>query len=193
MFLAAATLNHILAQNAWATQRLAPLAGKTFAVQAAPLPGLAFTIQADGLVKDAAADALPEATLSATPDALLRYFTVKPRDPSLIGISGDAQLGEEIGHVLAHIQWEAEEDLSKLFGDVIAHRLSGMARGWWEWRRDSVLSLATAASEYFTEERPLIAKKSRIEQFTQEVHEVHDAVDALAARIERLSAAELKP
>jgi ubiquinone biosynthesis protein UbiJ len=187
MFLAAATLNHVLAQNEWARQRLAPLAGKIFSLQAAPLPSLSFTIQADGLVKDAASDAMPAATLSATPDALLRYFTVEPRDPNLIRISGDTQMGQEIGHVLAHISWEAEEDLSKLFGDVIAHRLAGFARGWWEWRKDSVLSLATAASEYFTEERPLIAKKSRIAQFTQDVQQVHDAVDTLASRIERLS------
>lgn len=187
MLLAAATLNHVLAQNAWAVQRLAPLAGKTFAVQAAPLPSLAFTIQSDGLLKDAASDAAPDTTLSATPDALLRYFTVEPRDPSLIRIEGDTQLGEEIGHVLAHIDWEAEEDLSRIFGDVIAHRLAGFARGWWEWRRDSVLSLATAATEYFTEERPLIAKKSRIEQFAHEVSEVRDAVDQLEARIARLS------
>jgi ubiquinone biosynthesis protein UbiJ len=190
MFLAAATLNHVLAQNAWATQRLAPLAGKTFAVQAAPLPTLAFTIQPDGSVKDAAPDAVPEATLSATPDALLRYFTVEPRDPSLIHISGDAQFGEEIGHVLAHISWEAEEDLSRIFGDVIAHRLAGFARGWWDWRKDSVLSLVTATTEYFTEEQPLIAKKTRVEQFAHEVAEVHDAVERLEARIARLNASE---
>jgi ubiquinone biosynthesis protein UbiJ len=187
MFLAAATLNHILAQNAWALRRLAPLAGRTFAVQAFPLPTLRFTIQPEGSLRDAAPDAVAEATLSATPDALLRYFTVEPRDPRLIRISGDAVVGEEIGHVLAHISWEAEEDLSRVFGDVIAHRLAGFARGWWEWRRDSVLSLATAAAEYFTEERPLIAKRSHIEAFAREVGDVSQAVDQLEARIAHLS------
>lgn len=187
MFLAAATLNHVLAQNAWAMQRLAPLAGKTFAVQAFPLPTLSFTIQPEGSLRDAAPDAEAEATLSATPDALLRYFTVEPRDPRLIHIHGDAAFGEEIGHVLAHISWEAEEDLSRVFGDVIAHRLAGFARGWWEWRRDSVLSLATAATEYFTEERPLIAKRIHIEAFAREVGATRDAVDALEKRIDKLT------
>lgn len=190
MFLAAATLNHVLAQNAWAMQRLTPLAGKTFAVQAAPLPALAFTVQPDGSVKDAASDAVADATLSATPDALLRYFTVEPRDPNLIRISGDAQFGEKIGHVLAHISWEAEEDLSRLFGDVIAHRLAGFARGWWDWRKDGVLSLVTATTEYFTEERPLIAKRSHMEQFWREVGDVRQAVDRLEARVARLTTSE---
>jgi ubiquinone biosynthesis protein UbiJ len=187
MFLAAATLNHVLAQNDWAMQRLAPLAGKTFAVQAFPLPTLRFTIRPEGSLRDAAPDVVVEATLSATPDSLLRYFTVEPRDPALIHISGDAAFGEEIGHVLAHISWEAEEDLSRIFGDVIAHRLAGFARGWWEWRKDGVLSLATAATEYFTEERPLIAKRAHIEAFAREVNEVQAAVARLEARIARLS------
>jgi ubiquinone biosynthesis protein UbiJ len=187
MLLAATTLNHVLAQNAWAMQRLAPLAGKTFALQAAPLPAITFTIQADGQVKSAAPGAPAAATLSATPDALLRYFTVAPHDPNLIRILGDHALGAEIGHVLAHISWEAEEDLSRLFGDVIAHRLFGFARHWVEWRKQSALSLVTAASEYFTEERPLIAKRSRIAQFAQDVDAVRNATDLLESRIKTLS------
>jgi len=186
MLLAAATLNHVLAQNPWALQRLTPLAGKTFAIHAAPLPTLSFTIQPEGTLKNASPGASAEATLSATPDALLRYFTVEPHDPTLIHMTGDTQLGAEIGHILAHISWEAEEDLSRLFGDVIAHRLAGFTRGWFDWRKQSVLNLATAASEYFTEERPLIAKHSHIEQFAQEVDAMREATDQLEVRIQKL-------
>jgi ubiquinone biosynthesis protein UbiJ len=186
MLLAASTLNHILAQNAWATQRLAPLAGKTFAVQAAPLPALGFTIQADGTLHSALPGAPPETTLSATPDALLRYFTVKPHDPSLIHIAGDRELGAEIGHVLAHISWEAEEDLSRVFGDVIAHRLTGFARNWFEWRKQAALSFVTAASEYFTEERPLIASRNGLAQFARDVDAVRSATELLEVRIQKL-------
>ena len=186
MLFAAATLNHILAQNTWAMQRLQPLSGKTFAVQAAPLPTLSFSVLPDGSVSDAATSAMADATLSATPDALLRYFSVEPRDPALIKLSGDAALGAEIGHILAHISWEAEEDLSRLFGDIIAHRMAGFGRDLWAWRKQSALNLATAASEYFTEERPLIAKRSHIEQFAQEVDRVRITTDLLEARIETL-------
>lgn len=185
MFLAAAPLNHVLAQNAWAVQRLTPLAGKTFAVQAAPLPTLNFTIQPDGMLKSAMPGTPPDATLGATPDALLRYFTVAPHDPALIRIDGDQALGTEIGHVLAHISWEAEEDLSRLFGDVVAHRLAGFARDFLGWRKQSLLDLAAAGGEYFTEERPLIASRARIAQFTREVDAVRTAVDQLEVRIQK--------
>lgn len=186
MLLAAATLNHILAQNAWALQRLIPLSGKTFALQAAPLPTLTFTLLPDGYVADAAPETLAETSLSTTPDALLRYFAVQPRDPSLIHMSGDTQLGTEIGHILAHITWEAEEDLSRLFGDILAHRMAGLGRDLWQWRKQSALNLAAAASEYFTEERPLIAKQAHIAQFAHEVNAVREATDLLDIRVQKL-------
>jgi ubiquinone biosynthesis protein UbiJ len=186
LILAAAALNHVLAQNAWAMQALVPLAGKTFALNTPPFPAVSFTVQPEGSVKDAASDAIPDTTLSATPDALLRYFVVEPHDAALIRISGDAELGRQIGHLLAHMTWEAEEDLSRVFGDVIAHRLASLARGWWDWRKQSVLSLAQAATEYFTEERPLIAKPAQLEHFARDVATTRDAVDALARRVEKL-------
>ena len=186
MLFASASLNHLLAQNAWAQQRLAPLAGKSFAVHAAPLPALTFTIQPDGQVQDAASGVQADATLGATPDTLLRYLTQEPRDTNLLRITGDSQFGAKIGDILAHLSWEAEEDLSRVVGDVMAHRVAGLARGLWAWQKQSALNVATAASEYFTEERPLIAKRMHVEQFARDVDTVRLAVDRLELRIQKL-------
>lgn len=186
MLFAAASFNHLLAQNAWAQQRLTRLAGKSFSLHAAPLPALTFTIQPDGQVQDAAADVQADATLGATPDTLLRYLTQEPRDTSLLRITGDSQIGAEISDVLAHLSWEAEEDLSRVVGDVMAHRMGDLARGFWAWQKQSALNVAAAASEYFTEERPLIAKRMHIEQFACDVDTVRRAVDHLELRILKL-------
>ena len=186
MWFASAPLNHVLAQNAWAMQRLAPLAGRTFSIQGFPLPALAFTIQADGSVHDALPKVPTETTLSATPDALLRYFLVEPHDPALIHIGGDTALGEEIGHVLAHLDWEAEEDLSRLFGDIVAHRLTGFAKSWLGWRKETAWNVAAATSEYISEEQPMIASLGRLAQFTEDVATVSAAVEQLENRIEKL-------
>ena len=186
MLLAAASFNHLLAQNAWAQQRLAPLAGKSFAVHAAPLPALTFTILLDGQVQDAAFGVQADATLGATSDTLLRYLTQKPRDTSLLRITGDRQFGAEIGDILAHLSWEAEEDLSRVVGDVMAHRMADLARSLWAWQKQSALNVAAAASEYFTEERPLIAKRMHIEQFARDVDTVRLTVERLELRIQKL-------
>lgn len=183
---AAAALNHVLAQNAWAQARLARFAGRTFRLGLTPF-ALTFRVGEDGLL-GSAADAQPDASLSATPDALARYFLVTPHDPKLIRIEGDAAFGAELGHVFAHLSWEAEEDLSRVFGDILAHRIVGFARGLWDWRGEAALRIAKAVAEYFTEERPLLARPDQVQGFMREVDALRDATARLEKRIERLAA-----
>lgn len=185
MNLAVAALDHLLAQNPWARDRLAPFAGRCFSLDPFPLPRLSATITADGRVVDPRGQ-MPDAILAASPDALLRFLLLEPHDPSLIRIHGDHALGEVLREVLPRLEWEAEEDLSRLFGDVLGHRLAAFGRAWWRWRTQSVLSLAQALGEYLTEEKPLLAKRADLERFAREVAETAAAVDALAARAEGL-------
>ncbi len=183
---AAAALNHVLAQNAWAMERLARHAGRTFRLGVAPF-ALTFRIEENGHVTPCT-DAAPEASLIATPDALARYFLVTPHDPRLIRIEGDAALGTELGHVFAHLSWEAEEDLARVFGDILAHRMVGLARRLWDWQSEAGQRLARALAEYFTEERPLLAKPDEVRDFMQEVDALRDAAARLEKRIEQLAA-----
>ena len=180
----AAAFNHVLAQNAWAQAKLALYAGKTFQLR---LPPAAFnlTLDASGAVRPAS-EGMPNATLSATPSGFLRYLSVEPRDLNLIALEGDAEFGAALRETLSQITWEAEEDLSRLFGDVLAHRIAGFAKGWFSWREQSIKGLALSASEYFTEEKPLLAKPRQLTQFWQEVTALQTAVDDLERRIQKL-------
>lgn len=186
MRLAASVFNHLLAQNAWATHRLARVAGQSFRIVTPPL-ALTFTIDEQGLVY-AAAGSAAQATLTLTPDALLRYLATTPRDADLIRIEGDAAFGAELRAIFSQLSWEAEEDLSRFFGDVIAHRLAGTARDLWAWRKQTALNFAHAAAEYLTEEQPLIAKPRHLKTFAQDVDTLHNAVMALEQRIGKLNA-----
>lgn len=185
MQLAVSALNHVLAQNPGARERLAAFAGMAFALDGFPLPRLAFTIAEDGSVTDPRGQA-PDAVLSATPDALLRFLLVRPRDRSLIRIHGHHAFGEAVTEVLMGLEWEAEEDLSRLFGDVLGHRLAAFGRAFWGWRMQSAQSLASALVEFLTEERPLLAKRADLERFAAEAAELAAAVERLEARIARL-------
>lgn len=185
MLLAAPALNHLLAQNAWARDRLAAHAGKIFQLRVPPVM-VNFTIGEDGLLTQAATDAPIGAALFALPGTLARYALITPRDPSLITIEGDVEFGALLRDTLAQLKWEAEEDLSKVVGDVLAHRIAGFARDMLAWRLNAATSVAHSAAEYVTEERPLIAKHRHVEQFTQDVAATTQAVDALEQRIEKL-------
>ncbi|MEO1766330.1 ubiquinone biosynthesis accessory factor UbiJ [Thiobacter aerophilum] len=185
MQLAVSLLNHVLAQNPGARERLASFSGLCFALDGFPLPRFAFTITEDGSLAAPRGQA-PDAVLSASPDALLAYLLVQPRDRSLIRIHGYHAFGEAVAEVLSGLEWEAEEDLARLFGDVLGHRLAAFGRAWWDWRLKSAQSLARALAEFLTEERPWLAKRADIERFAAEVASLAASVEQLEARIARL-------
>jgi len=182
---ATAALNHLLSQNPSARKRLAPFAGLCFAVDPFPLPRLAFIVTPEGGVAEPGGQA-PDAVLAATPDALLRYLLVSPHDLSAIRIHGYHPFGEVVAQVLAGLEWDAEEDLSHFFGDVLAHRLVAFGRAWWRWRLDSVLRLGEALTEYLTEEQPILAKGADLARFRAEVEALAARLEALESRIAHL-------
>lgn len=177
-------INHVLRQNIWALDRLKRLAGKTVCFRVSPF-NLTIMIQQDGSVAEARSDA-PNATLSATPSALLRYFASEPRDARLIEIAGDAGMAADIGSVLSQLQWEAEEDLSRVFGDIAAHRIIGIGGALLEWRKQAISSVAQSFAEYWTEEAPILAKPVPVQKFLNDVDDLRDATERLEQRIERL-------
>ena len=181
----AAAFNHVLAQNAWSQAKLVPFAGKLFQLKLLPAV-LTFALDESGLVQEA--KGVPAATLSATPSSFLRFLTGKPRDLNLITIEGDIEFGAALREILSQLTWEAEEDLSRLFGDVLAHRIAGLSKSLFTWQAQSLKSFAITSSEYFTEEQPLLAKPRNVAQFALAVRVLQTAVDNLDQRIQKLSA-----
>ena len=177
--------NHVLAQNAWSQAKLVPFAGKLFQLKLLPAV-LTFALDESGLVQEA--KGVPEATLSATPSSFLRFLTGKPRDLHLITIEGDIEFGAALREILSQLTWEAEEDLSRLFGDVLAHRIAGLSKSLFTWQAQSLKRFAITSREYFTDEQPLLAKPRHVAQFAQAVRVLQTAVDDLDQRIQKLSA-----
>ncbi len=182
---AVATLNHLLAQSGWATPRLAKFAGRTACFRIAPFT-LACTVQDDGLVHEAAKDASADATLVIPPTLLPRLALQEERAYALIETSGDAALIEEVLFLARNLRWDAAEDLSRFTGDIAAERIVGFARSARHQVRDTALNLAQALAEYWTEERPLIAKRVSVASFGQQVEALRDDVERLEQRINGL-------
>jgi len=62
-------LNHLLAAEPWARERLAPFAGETIELRGPPFPALRFVILPGGTLEAGGAD--PALTITLTPEALL--------------------------------------------------------------------------------------------------------------------------
>lgn len=184
--LSASALNHLLAQNSWATQRLARFAGKTARFNIAPF-SFSWTILPDGLLTTATTDATADVTCNISPTLLPRLALQDEAAFSQINSSGDAALLAEIFYLSRHLRWDAAEDISHVTGDVAAERLVQLAKAKQQQVRDTSLNLAQALSEYWTEEQPLLAKPAHIAAFVSQVDQLRDDLARLEQRINRLS------
>ena len=178
-------LNHVLKSAPLALERLRKHAGRTAAFHVGPLT-LAFTVQTTGEVASAVAGAARDLDVRISPFLLPRLALREEAAWREIEMQGDMELAQEISYLARNLDWDVEEDLSKVVGDIAAHRMVGTAREVVEWGREASLRLAQGVAEYWTEEAPLIASRVKVESFVREVAELRDAVERLEKRIERL-------
>lgn len=185
--LVGAPLNHLLRASSWARESLKPYAGKTVSVRCPPFSA-SLRIVDSGEVTPAAAGARPDATLGVTPGLLLRMATRDDTAWRDIVIEGDTALAGAVHHLWRHLRWDAEEDLSRVFGDIAAHRMAGTAQAMGQWARMSGENLARSFTEYWTEERPAVAASNDLSRFAADVDLLRDDLARLEKRISRLAA-----
>jgi ubiquinone biosynthesis protein UbiJ len=186
---AVAGLNHLLAQQRWAAERLAPFVGQRVEFHCPPLPGLRLKILDTGFVegtKDAAAGALMvKLKLGGLPLLLARGDAALKQ----VEIEGSAELANAVQFLFRHLDWDIEEDLSRLLGDVLAHRLASAGRAFAAWQREAATRLAENLAEYWTEEQPLLARRADAAKFCAGVAALREDVTQLEKRLEKFEAA----
>lgn len=178
-----ASINHLLRSNSWARERLKPFAGKTARFECPPFT-LVLTVTQNGEV--AAAQAPADVTIAGSPALMLRVLARDETAWTDIKIDGDTGFATAINHVWRNLRWDAEEDLSRVFGDIAAHRMAQSGRTLEQWGRQSADNLLHALAEYWTEEQPLIASRHEIEQFNREVDALRDDLARIEKRLEQL-------
>jgi len=183
----APALNHLLRRASWARERLASHAGKTVRFDVAPF---AFTLEILANGEVAAGNGEAAATFKLTPALAMRMAAGGPDAWREVETSGDLALARDIHHVAQNLRWDAEEDLSHVFGDIVAHRLAGAGAAFLNWQRDAAGSLARQAAAYWTEERPLLAARPGIEQFSRDVDTLRDDAARFEKRLEQLERRE---
>ncbi len=193
-------LNHLLHQQQWARERLAPHAGRTLrmgvdpqAAGALPAPALAARIdEQGGLVPiDATAAGTADVTLWLRPSPAVLFDALRGGAQGLskhLRIDGDVLLAGTLGELAQHLRWDPEEDLSRVVGDVAAHRLGQLARGLRERLGDAGSRMSSSALQFVTVEQPQLVQRDSVASFGRDVQALGARLDALAARVARLSA-----
>ena len=183
--LALHVLNHLLASEDWARQRLQPFAGQTAQVSSGSLV-LALVVTPEGKFSAGDKAAAATVTIALPADAPMRALTDRDDLFAAAQISGPADFAEALGFVFRNLRWDAEDDLSRLVGDIAARRMVSGGKQLFQWQREQAKNLAANLGEYFSEETKAIARRQEIAEFCAEVAQQDKALSRLEARIAAL-------
>lgn len=182
---AASAVNHVLRSAPLAMERLRRHAGRTAEFRIGPL-AFALTVQTTGEVLAAVPGAARDLTVNISPFLMPRLAAGEEAAFRDMEMLGDMEFAQDVSFLARNLTWDVEEDLSRVVGDIAAHRIVGAGRAVSQWGRDASLRAAQGAAEYWTEESPLIASRVKVEGFVRDVSELRDAVERLEKRIQRL-------
>ena len=162
--------------------RLRPFAGKTVRLRLFPLT-LDLAIEENGGFVQATAAA--DAELALSPAGMANRLLGGKPGLDLIHTGGDAALGAEIAAIFRLLGWDVEEDLSRVVGDIAAHKLVGAGKDVLAWHRNAAETIAKSWAEHWQEESPLLAPPEETRALAGEIGELADRVDRLEQKIEK--------
>src|SRR5512134_1047766 len=179
---AIATLNRMLAREAWACEKLAPFAGRSARFDAAPF-SLLLRI-ADNGTFDTAGDDEPAVTVAVALSSLPLALADPAAAMKDVRLTGDAEFAQSLSFVLQNLRPEPEEELSRFVGDIAAQRIVGLLRLSASHWRDLAERMLDNTANYFVTEDPMLVPREEVDAFNQDVDRLRDDVARLEKRIE---------
>ena len=179
-------LQHITSQNQWSRLHLQPFAGKVvqfdFVLAKANLQ-----ILEDGSLAISGETASPDATIHLPPSLAMRLLAKDEAAKMFIKIDGDTHLATEFSKLLQNMRWDIEDDLSHLTGDIAAFKIGEFSKKAFTEMRQQSINAAEMFSEFWQEEKPILAKKRHVEQFNADVDTLKSDVARFEKRFAKLN------
>ena len=183
-------LQHLTNQNNWSREYLLPFAGKVVQFDIAFIKTNLLILE-DGSMSIAGETAAQSiglgANIHAPPSLVLRMLAGDESAKTQIKIDGDTHLAAELGKVLQHMRWDVEEDLSKIVGDIAANKTASAAKSVFLEAKKQTINVAEMISEFWQEEKPILAKKRHVAEFNANVDTLKSDVARLEKRLEKLT------
>ena len=182
-----AIINRNIAASARARGLLAQVAGRSIEIRVTATP-LSFRVSAgaEGIAIASAGDAAADATIEGTPLTFARLATGDAMQTLRAGgaqVSGDGEIAQTFQKLFEAARPDFEEELSRVTGDVAAHRLAGLARGAVAFGRRARDTFAQNTAEYLTEESRALPTRLEVDEFLADVDRLREATDRLDARV----------
>ena len=180
-----AAINHLLAPASWARDRLAPHTGRRALLRVEPFE-LSFMVQPDGFLAATDTVEAPDVTLSIPMSAIPDFADGDSgKAMNAVRIEGNAEFADALGFVFRHLRWDAEEDLSRVTGDILAHRIVLAAKAAKAAQVRAWKAVGGNLVEYFTEEEKLLVTGAALDAHRDELARLRDDLARLDKRIDR--------
>lgn len=161
--------NHVLEGAPWARERLARFAGRTMEFRAPLLPTVRAAVTPQGRLEPGGAAADVTVTLP------------------VLTVTGEPELAAMVRELARTLRWDLEEDLSRLVGDVVAHRVAHAGRELGRWPREAAERFGEALGAYAGDEARLLVREAELQAFAGALERFAQALDELEQRVARLA------
>ena len=178
-------LQHLASQNQWSKSYLVPFVGKVVQFNFVLIKANVQILE-DGSLAMGGETASPEATIHLPPSLTLRIMAGDEAAKMQIKIEGDAHLATEFSKVLQNMRWDMEEDLSRFTGDIAASKIGTTTKTILQTAKRQTVTAADMLSEYWQEEKNMLAKKRHIETFNANVDALVSDVARFEKRLQKL-------
>jgi ubiquinone biosynthesis protein UbiJ len=139
----------------------------------------------DGTLAVAAVEA-PTVTLTLTPSLDALFGAVRDGARGLTGalkVDGDVMVAAAVGEIAQHLRWDVEEDLSRVVGDRLAHRLGETARGGARRADDLRARLESGLRQFLVDEDRQVVGREEMASLSESIRSLDAAVARLEARV----------
>lgn len=179
-------LNHLLEGANWARVRLVPFSGRRARFVMPPFT-FCFEVAADGRVISNPEPDICDVVIRVPAETPLLIPQGLDKVMSQSTVEGNVEFATELSFVLRNLRWDAEEDLSKRFGDIGARRIVASASRLIDWQNQAATNLAANIAEFLTLEKQVLVASHELLALRDDIAEFGSALTRAEVRLSTLS------
>lgn len=187
--------NRVLANDAWAVERLAEFSGRTIRVVVGPIEQ-SVSIQSDGTLHPTDASIVPDVILSLAQDRLAELpKLLRAGEPSAIAkrmhIQGDAGVAALVSELAQRTTLDVEAGLARVVGDIAAVRLVQGAKQLVSGLQQGASRAGANLGEYLGEESQILVSQDYFPLWQDRLAQLNHQLNQTEHRLQALEAASL--
>lgn len=185
-------LNGLLRQDPQAQTFLEPLVDKTIALHLTDIAlSLYLLAHRQGIQVQSSFSGNADVTLRGKASAFAKmHFDANQADALFKGaiqIEGDLEVAKQLQNLFRHIEFDWEEWISRISGDVVARQFSNLIKTISTQARNNIETMQMDISEYLQEEKQRLVPAFELRDLLDRIDETRMDTDRMEARIARLT------